>query len=267
MIELTELYRILILALIQGITEFLPISSSAHLILVPHLFDWEDPGLANDVVMHFGTLLAVIIYYRAEIAQLFGAGATSYLDDGANAMPSLLKIAVASLPVLLLGYILAPLVENELRSVELIAYTTMGFSLMFLLAHYWPSHTNKISWSDACVIGLAQAIALVPGVSRMGVALAAALLLGVNRIVAAKFVFMLAIPVIFFANVYTLGKLSFDGGLTVGDWLAFVIGFVVAFVVALATIHLFMKVLERVGLIPFVVYRILLGAVLLIFIV
>jgi len=256
------------LALIQGLTEFLPISSSAHLALVPLLSEWPDQGLAFDCVVHLGTLTAVIIYFRTELSHMvmgFGKTISSrslQVDrDGQLAW----FIGLATIPVGIAGLAFKDVVENELRSIETIAYASIFFGLLLL----WADRTGQRrkaddAWTlkDAMIVGLAQAIALIPGTSRSGITMTVALMLGYTRKAAARFSFLLSIPVITLA-----------GGLKVKEWIEetnhvagvseLLIGYVVSAVSAYVCIHYFLKFLDRTGMGPFVIYRVLLGFILL----
>lgn len=256
---IVELYRVVVLALVQGATEFLPVSSSAHLILFPALFGWEDQGLAQDVAMHFGTLCAVLFYYRHELARM----ARRAGDDAAGLSPA--KLAAASVPVLLCGYLFSDHVETAARSPEWIAYLTIGFAALLAAAHYRPAQTHEISWRVALAVGVMQAFALMPGVSRMGVVLSAALLLGVARVEATRLAFLLSIPVILFATAYMLWRPSLEPGVAPAEWTSLAVGFIVSALAAFAVIHWFTRIVERIGLLPFVAYRIALGAIILLF--
>lgn len=253
---LIELYRVVVLALVQGVTEFLPVSSSAHLILFPALLGWEDQGLLQDVVMHFGTLCAVLIYYRRDLSRI--------LTGADEASATAAKLAAASVPVLLCGYWFTEQIETMARSPEWIAYLTIGFAVLLAVAHYRPTRTQTIAWPVALAIGAMQALALMPGVSRMGVVLTAALLLGVARTEAARFAFLLAIPVIAIANFYTLGRASIAEPIV---WTPLVVGFVASAAAAFFTIHWFARAIERIGLLPFAAYRVALGVVILLLVV
>ena len=253
------------LALVQGITEFLPISSSAHLILVPHLLGWEDQGLAFDVAVHFGTLSAVVFYFRAELARMTIDWLRSCAGRGMSDDARLAWLVVlATIPVVVAGLLLHALIENQLRSPLVIAATTIGFGLLLLFADRLGRHvrtTTSLSVMDAILIGIAQAVALIPGTSRSGITMTAALALGLTRTDAARFSFLLSIPAILMAGGYETWKLLSDTGPV--DWGALLLGVLLAAVSAWLCIHFFLRLIERIGMWPFVVYRLLLGAVLL----
>ena len=255
----------LVLALVQGITEFLPISSSAHLILVPHLLGWEDQGLAFDVAVHVGTLSAVVFYFRTELARMTIDWLRSCAGRGMSDDARLAWLVVlATIPVVVAGLLLHALIENQLRSPLVIAATTIGFGLLLWFADRLGRHartTTSLSVMDAILIGIAQAVALIPGTSRSGITMTAALALGLTRTDAARFSFLLSIPAILMAGAYETWKLLSDTGPV--DWGALLLGMLMAAVSAWLCIHFFLRLIERIGMWPFVVYRLLLGAVLL----
>jgi undecaprenyl-diphosphatase len=256
----------IILALVQGITEFLPISSSAHLILVPRLLGWTDQGLAFDVAVHVGTLSAVVFYFRAELARMTVAWLQSCAGRGVSADARLAWLVVlGTVPVALAGLLLHTLIENELRSPLVIAVTTIGFGILLWLADRQGRHerdTGSLGIRDVVLIGLAQALALIPGTSRSGITITAALALGLTRSDAARFSFLLSIPAIVMAGGYEAWKLlTYTGPV---QWGTILLGAAVSAVSAWLCIHFFLRLIERIGMWPFVLYRLLLGAVLLV---
>lgn len=260
-----ELWQTVLLALIQGITEFLPISSSAHLILPSQLLGWEDQGLAFDVAVHVGTLLAIVLYMRRELLKL-AVGWCTDTAQGRLSEDSRLAwaIIIGTIPAGLAGLLLNDWIEANLRSGLVIAATTIGFGLALWWSDHHGSRTgslNQIGWRAALIIGLAQALALIPGTSRSGITMTAALLLGFDRAASARFSFLLSVPLIAAAGLLK-GKELVDAG-TTAQWETIALGTVLAFVSALACIHLFLAFLERIGFTPYVIYRLLLGGVLL----
>jgi len=254
--------QIVVLALIQGISEFLPVSSSAHLVLVSRFFqDWADQGLAFDAAVHVGTLAAVMLYFRADLVRL--AAAALGRDPAARGL--LLALAVATLPVLIVGAVLSDWIELWLREPLLIAATTIAFGLALGAADRWgrgSATLDRIRPAPALMIGLAQILALVPGTSRSGVTITAALALGFDRESAARFSFLLSIPVIAAAGGWGfVSGMADGGGFELGQ---FVAGALIAGVFAWITIAAFMAWLRRSGMAPFVIYRLLLGGFLLI---
>ncbi len=256
-----------VLALVQGLTEFLPISSSAHLILVPWLFGWPDQGLAFDVVLHLGTLAAVCVYFRDDLrgmAAALLAGAVGRPHDRTRAYLAWLVVG-ATVPVGIMGLLLKDWVETVARNPELIAGTSIVFGLALWGADRWSSRRREVSgigWRDALLVGLAQAVALVPGVSRSGITITAGLAVGLTREAAARFSFLLSIPVIALSGGLEVLHLwrAGTGGVGAGPML---LGFVVSAVSAYLCIRYFLAFLQRHGMGPFVAYRVALGVVIL----
>lgn len=250
--------QVIILAIVQGITEFLPISSSAHLILPAQLSDWPDQGLAFDVAVHFGTLGAVLLYFARDLSR-FASGSFKVLrqqrwNEDADLA---LKIVVATVPAVIGGLLLKDWVETEARSIAVIATTTVVFGILLWVADRRPGTQEQPTWPMALGIGLFQALALVPGTSRSGITMTAALLLGLSRTGAARFSFLLAIPTIAGgALLLLLDVLEHGNGLGTAKLLT---GAVLAFVTAYLAIHYFIALVERTGMLPYVIYRLLLG--------
>ena len=260
-----DFVQIVALAVLQGLTEFLPISSSAHLILLPKLGGWSDQGLAFDVAVHVGTLTAVVWYFRGELAGM-GRDWTLSLRQRRTVGDSRLAWAVlfGTIPVGLAGLAFKDVIETTLRSPLVIAWTTIIFGLLLWWADAMGRRLRSehtITWKDVLVIGLAQAIALIPGTSRSGITMTAGLMQGFSREGAARFSFLLSIPVIILAGGLNALDLVQDPAPV--DWQALVLGAVLSGISAYLCIHFFLKLLERIGMFPFVVYRLLLGAVLL----
>lgn len=258
------LLQAIVLALLQGFTEFLPISSSAHLILPAHLFGWPDQGLAFDVAVHFGTLTAVTLYYRRDLIGMVRGARDGALTRRMN--PDLrlgLLVVLATVPAVAAGFMWQELIETELRSVRVIVVTTLLFGALLWIADAFGRRGLKlaaIDWRHALLVGLAQALALIPGTSRSGITMTAVLLLGYRRQDAAHFSFLLSIPVILGASVLKLGDLL--ASTTPVPWLAIGTGFLVSAVTAWLTIVFFLRLLDRLGMTPWVIYRFVLGGVL-----
>jgi undecaprenyl-diphosphatase len=257
--------QVVILAIVQGLTEFLPISSSGHLVLVPVFFGWTDQGLAFDVAVHFGSLIAVLIFFRSDIHALLRGG-VQVLGANVKTIESrmALGIALGTIPAALAGLLLADWIEANLRSPAIIVFTLSGYAVLMMLADRFGRRTREISSvriSDAFLIGVAQALALVPGTSRSGVTITAAMALGFERQDAARFSFLLAVPVILLATLYSLiGLVNVD---TAVAWGQLAIGVLVSAIVAYLSIEFFMRFVSRIGLMPFAIYRLVLAAVIL----
>jgi len=258
-----DFVQIVVLAVVQGLTEFLPISSSAHLILVPVLFGWPDQGLAFDVAVHVGTLSAVIAYFRAELLAMLRDWLAS-LGGGGLAGEARLAwgVLLGTIPAALAGLLFHDLVETTLRSPRVIAVATLGFGVLLGIADWVGRRGGRseqaLRWRDAAIVGLAQALALIPGTSRSGITMTAALFLGFSREGAARFSFLLSIPLILLAGGYETRKLLLSGEPV--DWQVLGWGILLSGLSAYLCIHAFLKVIRRLGMQPFVLYRLLLGA-------
>jgi undecaprenyl-diphosphatase len=257
--------QVIALAIVQGLTEFLPISSSGHLVLVPSAFGWSDQGMAFDVAMHFGSLTAVLIYFRSDILGLL-RGSTQLLTGRLSTFESQLALAIglATIPAAVVGLMLGDWIGENLRSPSVIAATLAGYAVLMLLVDRFAKKERILTTlkiRDAVLIGFAQALALVPGTSRSGITITAALALGFERKDAARFSFLLAVPVILLATAYELFILS--GSDTTVAWGQLAFGAVISAFVAYLSIEFFMRFVNRVGLLPFAIYRIALAAVIL----
>lgn len=253
-----------VLALIQGLTEFLPISSSAHLILPAQLLGWEDQGLAFDVGVHVGTLAAVVFYFRCDILKMTMAFFASL--SGQQSADSRLAwfVIFATVPALLFGFFLNDLISHFGRSILVIAATTMIFGALLWWADITRTEAKalpEMTLKQAMWIGVAQAIALIPGTSRSGITMTAALMLGFDRQSAARFSFLLSIPVILAAGSYK--GLELLSATDYVPWDMVLGGVVLSALSALACIVFFLKWLDQIGMLPFVIYRFCLGIFLL----
>ncbi|MBT8119279.1 MAG: undecaprenyl-diphosphate phosphatase [Gammaproteobacteria bacterium] len=259
-----DILQIIILALVQGLTEFLPISSSAHLILVPYITDWPDQGLAFDVAVHVGTLTAVVLYFRKEIKVMFFAWIDSLKGKHSEDSKLAWAVLVGTIPVGLAGLLFKDIISDHLRTPLVIAATTIIFGLLLGYSHCSGKRQrdeHSLTWKDIIVIGCAQAIALIPGTSRSGITITAGLLMGLTAQAAARFSFLLSIPVIVLAGgVETMDYLAVA---SIDDMNDLIIGALISAVSAFLCIHYFLILLDRIGMTPFVIYRLLLGIILL----
>jgi undecaprenyl-diphosphatase len=249
-----DLLHTISLALIQGLTEFLPISSSAHLILPFQIMGWPDQGLAFDTAVHMGSLIAVLWYFRLDLFTLTRATLV-FLGTGKPSSESrfTLNLLIASLPI----------IPVNLRSVAVIAATTVIFGLLLWAADIKGRRTladHEMRWHQALMIGIAQCFALIPGTSRSGVTITAALFFGFDRQSASRISFLLSIPAI--AGAATLKTVDLVTSQTSVDWMNLAIGCGLSAISAYACIRLFLNYITRIGFLPFVIYRLLLGAVL-----
>lgn len=272
---MTDWLHVVFLALVQGLSEFLPISSSAHLVLPSQVLGWPDQGLLFDVAVHMGTLTAVVAYYWRDLLAV-GGDILPPLRTARHKPGELLRLIVASLPAVLAGLLLGSFIEAHFRGLEIITATTLIFGVLLGLAVYRQRANSaaniedgdvqeSVSLGHALLIGLAQMLALVPGVSRSGVTITAAIFLGYQPATAARFSFLMSVPIIAGAMLFMLLKVG-EQGLGVVSLTQVCAAVVIAAVSAYATIALFIRLLDRVGLMPFVWYRMALGLALLLLI-
>ncbi len=255
--------QIVVLAIVQGLTEFLPISSSGHLVLVPYLVEWQDQGLAFDVAVHFGSLLAVVVFFRDDIAGLL-RGSVKLLGGDLQEPQAYMALAIAlgTVPAAAAGLMFAGWIEANLRDPSVIVYTLAGYGILMALADRYARRERGITdvrIADALIIGLAQALSLVPGTSRSGVTITAGRLLGFERQDAARFSFLLSAPVILLATIYKGAELVLSD--VAVAWGELALGVLVSAVVAYLSIEFFMRFVTRIGLAPFAVYRLVLAAI------
>ena len=265
-----DFWQAVTLAFVQGLTEFLPISSSAHLILVPKLLGWQDQGLAFDVAVHVGTLLAVITFLWKDIMQIMPAWFGGWQGFNWNTQGKLGWLVILStIPVGLVGLLANDLIELHLRSALVIAATTLLFGLLLGWADRSGDKNIKpvesLTWRQALFVGGAQALALIPGTSRSGITMTAMLALGYSRVAAARFSFLMAVPAIALPGLLKAGELASSNTEVAWDMLA--VGVVVSAIIAFLCMRLFMRFVQRVGMLPFVVYRVLLSIVIVVFVV
>lgn len=267
---------LLILSVIQGVTEFLPISSSAHLILVRDLFValgmpmWEGSQadeLALDIALHVGSLGAILLYFWRDVAQLFLGLADAVRLRASDNTRLLLLLIVATLPIMVVGFLMKDVVTYMLRSAEIIAWTTIIFGVLLYVADRQPERAEameKMSFRQAIVVGLAQCLALIPGVSRSGIAMTAGRLTGLDRPLSARFALLLSLPTIAGAgllatlDLYRAGDARLTGEALIGGFFAFVAAWI--------AVALLMRWLRHNSYTPFVAYRLVLGVLLLVLI-
>lgn len=262
------LSEIILLAIIQGITEFLPISSSAHLILPSALFGWTDQGLAFDVAVHVGSLLAVMIYFRDDIIRMLRAWVShGFSDQQTDDSKLAWWVIIATIPAVIFGYMFKDFVQEYTRSALVIACTTIGFGLLLWYADVKAKQIKtieKLGWRSALIIGFFQVLAIIPGTSRSGITMTAGLMMGLTREATARFSFLLSIPTI--AGAGLLATVDLVQAKEAVDWLSMLYGVVLSFVSAYVCISLFLAWISRIGMLPFVIYRLALGVILLAYI-
>lgn len=259
-----DYFQAIILAIVQGLTEFLPISSSAHLILVPELLGWAEHSLTFDVAVHIGTLFAVVMFLRKEVTTIVPAwmGGWHALRWDANGMLGWWVI-LGTIPAGLVGIFWGDYIELNLRSALVIACTTLVFGLLLGLADRKAQRNTRDMHSmtsvNALWVGLVQALALIPGTSRSGVTMTAMLAIGYSRVEAARFSFLLSIPIILLSGGFTLFEL-FEQKQSL-NIVMLIVATLVSAIIALVSMHWFIRLVQRLGMMPFVIYRIILAIV------
>ena len=263
---MSDLFLSFILGIIQGLTEFLPISSSAHLLFPSLVFGSNDLGLAFDISVHVGTLLAVIYYFRDDILamtkSLFQSNSSLTEERGLA-----LLLIIATIPIVLAGFFGSDLININRTNISSIAYMNLIFAGFLFIAYLYSSVSKtlvELSIIGALFIGLFQVFALLPGASRSGTAMTAALFIGLSLKDASKFAFLLSIPTIFGALVFLLIEISTSSYSF--NFISLFIGLITSCVVAFLTIKYFLIFVDRIGMYPFVIYRIILGCILLLLI-
>lgn len=259
-----DFFQAVILAVVQGLTEFLPISSSAHLILVPALLGWKDQGLAFDVAVHVGTLIAVVAFLTKEIQAIVPAWFSGWKGFNWNTQGKLgWLVVLATIPLGLIGLLAQDFVEAHMRSAAIIAASTLVFGLLLGWADRSGDKNVKpiesLTWTQTLAVGGAQALALIPGTSRAGITMTAMLALGFSRVASARFSFLMAVPAIALPGLLKTIELASSTAPVAWNFLA--IGIVVSAIVAFLCMQLFMRFVQQVGMMPFVIYRILLSIV------
>ncbi len=255
-----DLIHIFILSIIQGVTEFLPISSQSHLILTSYFLGLEDQGLGFDIALHFGSLIAILIYYRKEIKSLF-----TLSDEGVNYLK---LIIIGSIPLPIIGLLFIDIVSQNMRSIFSIASMTILFAVILYLADRKKKEVvttfANISIYTIIFIGLMQTLAIMPGVSRSGIVITAALLANFSREDSIKIAFLLSIPAIFMATVYQSMQLYEVGNIEILN--EHLLGMISSLIFSYITIHLFISTINKISFTPYIIYRLILGITLIRFI-
>ena len=254
------LIQIVVLAIVQGITEFLPISSSGHLVLTSHVLGWPDQGIYIDIAVHAGTLLAVIVYFWRDLWEMTLGALGIFTGRRDPSQRLILCLAIATVPVVLAGYFGIHYIKDVLRSVEVIAWTTLIFGILLWIVDRLCMTVRRLehmSYAGALLVGLSQILALLPGTSRSGITMTACRFLGMERREAARFSLLLSIPTILGAALLAGLEIYKSGDLTLR--LDAAIAAAIAFVTALAAIAIMMRWLMHATFTPFVIYRVLLG--------
>jgi undecaprenyl-diphosphatase len=259
------LEQIIVLAIVQGITEFLPISSSGHLILIPVLTGWKDQGMETDVMVHVGSLAAIIVYFWRDVLSILAGVLDLMRGRWSHRARLAAYIAAATVPAILFGLILKwfGLLE-KIRGIEVVAWNALIFGVLMLVADKMGSRLKAMAdmtFGPAMIIGLSQALALIPGTSRSGITMTAARFMGFERSEAARFSFLLGIPAITGAGVLTFIDMNANGHVMPPGA---VTAAIFTFFSALAAIAFLMAIVKRMSFTPFVIYRILLAGFLLV---
>jgi undecaprenyl-diphosphatase len=260
-------FEALFLGVLQGLTEFIPISSSAHLLIFSQFFQWEDPGAAFTAVTQIGTELAVVLYFRRDIARIISVWTRSLFHPSLrNELDARMGwyVLLGSIPIGILGFTFASQIETSARNLWLVASMLIIFGVILGLADRFGKKTKSIeslNARDGLLFGLGQALALIPGVSRSGATITTGLTLGYNRVAATRYAFLLAIPAVLGSGLYEATKIGEDPHV---EWGQTILATIVAFFVGLAVIAWLLRWLTTRTYTPFVIYRIVLGVVVLV---
>lgn len=256
-----DFFRTTFLAILQGFTEFLPISSSAHIILPKELLGWPDQGLIFDVAVHVGSLIAVLLYFRRDINTLFKAWLSTCTGKPQTTDSRLAWYVIfATIPAGLIGFLASDVVEQYSRSMLLIAFTSIFFGILLYIADRIGKQTlsiEQLTLKSSLIIGFFQVLALLPGTSRSGATMTAALFCGLDRKAAAKFSFLLAIPIIAAGGMLEAYELMSSE--QAREWGMLLYAIAVSATVSLLCIHYFLRLIDKVGFMPFIIYRVVLG--------
>ena len=258
-----DAYQAIVLGIVQGLTEFLPISSTGPLRIVPAFLGWEDPGAAFTAVTQLGTMAAVLLYFREDLWRIVTTWLRSLRDPELRSTLDARMgwyIALGTIPIAIFGFIFKDQIEEGARSLYLIGTTLIVLGLLLLLAEKVATHERpleRINRRDAIVLGFAQACALVPGVSRSGATLTAGMFLGFDRPSAARYSFLLSVPAVVLSGLFELRKIGDEGG---AGFVPTAIATLLAFIVGYATIAFLLRWLTSHSTAIFVAYRVLLGA-------
>ena len=264
----SDMLRAVVLGVIQGLTEFLPISSSAHLAIFPKFFGWDDPGAAYTAVIQIGTEVAVVLYFWRDIWTIGSGWLRGVFSAEAREAPEWRRgwfIIVGSTPIVVIGLLLEDLIDREFRNLWVIGTTLIVLGIVLGIAERVGRKVKPIddlTWPHAVLFGLAQAAAVVPGVSRSGATISMGLFLGYDREASTRYAFLLAIPAVVGAGVYKLKDIP--GGENAYGVVPTIVGTVVSFAVGLAVIHWLLRYVSTRSYLPFVVYRIGLGGLVLV---
>lgn len=259
---------VLIYGLIQGLAEFLPISSSGHLAILPSLINFKDPGVVFDLLLHVGTAIAIVVYFHKEIKSLLLQLVYIFKTRSFKGAWFVVSFMLATLMSVLFILVFKDLAQSIGRSTNLIAINLIFFGVLMWISDLRKTDSTKVmnskgSIKSAIIIGISQSLAIFPGVSRSGITLTAARSMSISREEASRFSFLLSLPIIIASTIYKLPEIL-NGSATYVEPINILLAIVISFIVGLLTIHFFLKFIKRIGLLPFAIYRVLLGLVLLI---
>ena len=265
-----DLIQAIVFGVVQGLTEFLPISSTAHLRIVPEILKWEDPGTEFSAVIQLGTLIALIIYFRQDVYKLSLAAFDSLIkrklmDTKESQMAW--SIALGTIPIIAFGLIFKDFIKNEARELWVIGTSLIVLAILLYLAEKFSNKNTKINdlnFLQIQWIGLAQALALIPGCSRSGSTIMGGLIVGLNREDSARFSFLLGVPAILGSSLYELIELI-ELGITSDNYIKLIVGIISAFFAGYFTINFFLSFIKNYGILIFIIYRIIIGTIILIF--
>jgi undecaprenyl-diphosphatase len=261
------IYQVIVLAIVQAVTEFLPISSSAHLELVPWLLGWKDPGLTFDVALHVGTLVAILIYFFKDWVQIVGQGIGLNIGNDADLKQNrglLWLIAIASVPIGIIGFLFNKQAESSWRNPYVIGTMLIVIGIVMWIADRRATGNKTmgdLTWADGIWTGIAQALAVVPGTSRSGITITTGLFRGMTRETAARFSFLLSAPAIAAAALKKFWDIHKSGGIPPDMKMPFILGIALSGILGAVVIAVFLKYLRRNSLMPFVYYRIVFGII------
>lgn len=260
-------FQAMILGISQGLTEFLPISSTAHTLIISRLFGWPDPGAAFTAFTQIGTELAVVLYFRKDLVRIISAWFSSFTSPSARATPDAKMgwfVIIGSIPIVVAGVFFRDSIETTARNLWLVAGALIFMGIILGLVDHFAKLTKEqteLSGRHAIYFGIGQALALIPGVSRSGATITAGLAMGFKREMVARYSFLLAIPAVFGSAAFTAGDITNDNFV---NWPATIVSTVISFIVGYFVIASLMKYLQTRTFLPFVIYRITLGSLLLV---
>lgn len=283
-----SVFQAVILGIVQGLTEFLPVSSSGHLIFFPKLFGWADQGMAFDVVLHLGTLVAVVVYFRKKLWNILKAiivkpteSAEVIPGDRHESISLTLAmtdrklgwfILLSIIPAVIVGFFWADWLENTFRSATVVAFNMIFWGLVLYIADRYTYRLTdlqtykleKLNWKQTLFIGCAQVLAFIPGTSRSGITMTAGLFSRLDRTSVAEFSFLMSVPIIALAGAKGLWDLVQSGSFG-EDFLVLLVGFIFSALSGLLAVWGLLKIIKKYSFLPFVIYRIILGILILLF--